>query len=41
MFGVGETEGWGWISLALGLMRISPEPMLGVLRLGVGVKAGR
>lgn len=36
MFGIGETEGQGWVSLTFGLMRISPEPMLGVLRLEEG-----
>ena len=41
MFGFGETEERGRISLTFGLMRISPEPMLGVLRLRAGGNAGR
>ena len=37
MFGIGETEGQGWVSLTFGLMKISPMmPMLGVLRLEEG-----
>lgn len=40
MSGIGETEGQGWVSLTFGLMRVSPEPMLGVLRLEEGGEGG-